>query len=213
MHQPPAFIESNDQTLRKLAAMHPLATLVLQTCDELLVNHVPLLWEGQRLHGHLASNNQLIEVLREAAAPLSATAIFHGPEGYVSPADYPSKAATGKVVPTWNYAVLHIVGQLHLNADPTFIRSQVDRLTAQQEQHANPDANWTLEDAPASFAAALLNGIVGIELAIGKVTGKYKLSQNRPAADREGARLGVADRGLTELAQLMEQTENSPPEQ
>lgn len=190
-----------------------MATLCVECSGNVLINHVPLLWHGEELHGHIARANELVEAL--SAAPqqsLRATAIFHGPQGYVSPSDYPTKRDTGKVVPTWNYAVIHVLGELTLKADADWIRAQVNTLTALQEGKHNDDAGslWTLEDAPEAYAQAVLRGIVGVCLRIERVEGKFKLSQNRSDADQTGAIDGIRTRGNAELATLMDRRRPSP---
>ncbi len=216
MHQPAAFVESNPQTLKKLVSDYPLATLIIDSPGGVLINHIPLLWNGTELHGHVARANELVEVLqRTDNQPLKATAVFHGPEGYISPADYPSKLSTGKVVPTWNYAVVHIQGTLQLRDDSTWVRQQIDALTEKQERHAANATQqatdehlplWSLDDAPATFADALTRSIVGVELAIHRTEGKFKLSQNRTDADQLGANAGTRKRHHDQLAELMEKT-------
>ena len=205
MHIPPAFSEQDPAVLGKLVADNPLCTLCVVSDNGLLVNHVPMLWVADELHGHVAMNNELVQALNQ---PLQATAVFHGPEGYISPSDYPSKAEHGKVVPTWNYAVAHFSGSLALKRDPGWIRAQVDRLTAHNEsRHGDGSTaigHWTLDDAPAAFAEGLLRSILGIVLNVEAVTGKFKLSQNRPAADRAGAIEGARARGEKSLAGLMQ---------
>lgn len=214
MHQPAAFVETNPHTLRKLVSDYPLATLIIESPNGVLINHIPLLWNDKELHGHVARPNELVEVLqRTENQPLKATAVFHGPEGYISPADYPSKLATGKVVPTWNYAVVHIHGTLQLRDDPIWVRQQVDALTEQQERHAvratqqaADEHLWSLDDAPSTFADAVTRSIVGVAFAIHQAQGKFKLSQNRPEADQLGASAGARKRGQDRLAELMDKT-------
>jgi len=208
VHKPPAFNQTDKAELRALATEYPLATLVVASGDNLLINHIPLLWNIERqskeeLHGHIPRSNELVAALSDPVKTLTATAVFRGPEDYISPADYPSKARHGKVVPTWNYAVAHLSGQLELRDDDNFVRQQIDQLTAQHEARANPDHPWSLDDAPTDFAGAMLNTITGIALSIERVEGKYKLSQNRDAADRSGAANGVSRRGNKALAELM----------
>lgn len=207
MHQPSAFVQTDNSELRALVKRYPLAVLIVEFEGELLINHIPLLWNSlpanEELHGHIPRNNELFAALSNSGGVLNATAVFRGPNGYISPADYPTKARTGKVVPTWNYAVVHLRGKLQLRDNPTFLRAQVDQLTAEHETYANPESVWTLDDAPQEFSSALLGSLVGIALCIEGVEGKYKLSQNRDAADRAGAANGVSRRGDPELATMM----------
>jgi len=203
MHQPTAFVQTDAIELQALVAQYPLATLVVLSAGDLLINHIPLVWNDKELHGHIPRSNELVSVLQASPQGLTATAVFQGPEGYISPADYPTKLSTGKVVPTWNYAVAHLSGLLRLRNDNHFVRQQIDQLTEQQETISNPGEPWTLNDAPEEFSSALLKSIVGIALSIDLVEGKYKLSQNRDAADRAGAAGGALSRGDSELATMM----------
>lgn len=207
MHQPDAFKQTNQHALQQLVLHYPLATLIVESASGVLINHVPLLWRDAELHGHVARNNELVAAVTEYDDnALKATAVFHGPEGYISPTDYPEKQATGKVVPTWNYAVVHIQGALMLRKDAAWIKQQVDDLTATQERLSQTGGAplWSLDDAPDTFASVLLGGITGIALAINSIEGKFKLSQNRPGQDQRGASAGTRQRGKTALADLMD---------
>ena len=203
MYQPSAFVQTDQAELKTLVAQYPLAMLVVEFDGEQLINHIPLLWNNKELHGHIPRANELCAALSTPMAGLKATAVFRGPNGYISPADYPTKIRTGKVVPTWNYAVAHLRGELQLRDDSKFLRAQIDQLTAEHEMRAHPEPLWTLDDAPSAFSGALLKSLVGIALSIERVEGKYKLSQNRDAADRTGAANGVSRRGEAELATMM----------
>ena len=128
--------------------------------------------------------------------------IFQGIEGYITPAWYPSKAEHGKVVPTWNYSVVHVYGHPEIMEDEHWLRSHVTELTAQQERvRAEP---WAVSDAPESFIAVMLRGIVGIRFAIERIEGKWKISQNRETRDREGVADGLLARGEGDDLQMAE---------
>jgi transcriptional regulator len=119
--------------------------------------------------------------------------IFQGPEGYITPNWYPSKAEHGKVVPTWNYAVVHAYGRPEVIEDALWLRRHVAELTTQQEEgEARP---WALSDAPDTYVAAMVRGIVGFRFAITRLEGKWKMSQNRGTRDREGVGRGLSERG------------------
>jgi transcriptional regulator len=120
-------------------------------------------------------------------------AVFLGPEAYVTPRWYPAKAEHGRVVPTWNYLAVHAWGRLRVETEPTALEALVRRLTERHE--AGADAPWQVEDAPPAFIAGQLKGIVGIELTITRLEGKWKMSQNRPPADRAGVIGGLERRG------------------
>ena len=188
MYQPRHFRQDQPQHWQSLVAQFPLATLVTVTSDGLLANHVPLLWRdapGGSLVGHVARANPLWQI----ADGQPALAIFQGPQGYVSPGWYPGKAEHGKVVPTWNYAVVHCHGRLQVHDDPDWLRALLQDLTDAHEGH-RPQP-WQVGEAPADYLAAQLRAIVGIELQIERVEAKFKLSQNKSAADLAGIQSGL----------------------
>jgi transcriptional regulator len=150
------------------------------------ISHIPLQTDGQRVVGHLARANPHWKALREAGR---AVAVFPGPEGYISPNSYPTKAETHRVVPTWNYEAVHAEGPVEIIEDAARLREIVVALTDQHE--ARSAAPWSVDDAPAEFIGAQLKGIVGVVLTIETLTGKRKLSQNRNEADRKGALDGL----------------------
>ncbi|MDX2170809.1 MAG: FMN-binding negative transcriptional regulator [Deltaproteobacteria bacterium] len=186
MYLPNHFAETRPEVLRALMQVQPFATLVTQGSGGLTADHVPLELDTApqplgSLIGHVARANPL---WRGLAAGVPALAIFHGPQAYVSPAWYPSKREHGKVVPTWNYVVVHAAGTLRAVEDRAWLRALVERLTARHE--AGRREPWQVSDAPPEFLDAMLGGIVGIELRIERLQGKWKLSQNRPPADVSG---------------------------
>ena len=205
MYLPPLFKQDDLPVLHALMRAHPFATLVVNTEAGLLANHIPLelAEDGPygTLRGHVARANPLWRAYREGSEVL---AIFHGPNGYISPNFYPSKAATGEVVPTWNYAVAHAHGTLSFTHDAAWLQALVTRLTDHHEQlSAHP---WAVADAPPAFTASQVGLIVGLELPISSLVGKFKLSQNRTEADRQGVREGLAARGgeaATEMLGLL----------
>lgn len=158
------------------------------TADGLVSTPLPLQYDPERgaLVGHVARNNPHWQ----AAATGESLAIFAGVDAYVSPGWYASKAEHGRVVPTWNYEVLHVHGALSIHDDPEWLRAQVHALTARHEA-AQPEP-WKVTDAPDRFIDGQLRAIVGLELTVARVEGKAKLSQNRPAADRLGVAAGLA---------------------
>ena len=192
MYLPAHFAEVRSAVVHALVEQHPLATLVLSHADTLVANHVPLRFAanspaGEVLQGHVARANPLWQML---AAEPRALAIFQGPQAYVSPSLYPGKAGHGKVVPTWNYAVVHVHGRLRAIDSREWLRALVTQQTVSQEQaRAQP---WQVSDAPAAYIDTMLGGIVGIELTVERIEGKYKLSQNRETADREGVIAGLS---------------------
>jgi transcriptional regulator len=194
MYVPDHFREDRPDVLHNAMRQIGFATLVTQNLD---ANHLPMLLEGNVLRGHVARANP---VWKEGEGP--ALAIFLGPHAYVSPNWYPSKAATGKAVPTWNYITVHARGPIVWRQEPDWLRAHVTALSdAHEAQRAQP---WAVSDAPESYVDSLLRGIVGFELAIESLDGKYKLSQNRDAADRAGVREAFARDGRDDLASLMD---------
>lgn len=188
MYIPPAFAEDRPEELQAIMRAASLPVLVSPTAQGLVATHLPLFFAApDRLVGHLARANTQWQDFLPSSESL---AIFTAVDGYVSPTWYPTKAETGKVVPTWNYQAVHVTGRLEILENPKDILSIVTTLTKRHEnQRAKP---WAVSDAPAEYIAAQLKGIVGIVLHITKLEGKAKLSQNRTLADREGVIAGTA---------------------
>ena len=198
MYLPPHFTETDSDAVTGLVAAFPLATLVATGPDGLLANHLPmLLAPGDRLIGHVAAANDLHQVIAEGAAVL---AVFSGEDSYVSPNWYPGKAAHHRVVPTWNYRVVHIHGRIGFIHDMKRKRAIVGRLTARFERDVNGGDGWKMADAPDDFMDDQLAAIVGFEIAIDRIVGKSKLSQNRAAEDFAGVKQAFEARGETGLA-------------
>ena len=148
-------------------------------------------WDGPNPH-FIESQARANPLWRAFEQPGEVLAIFHGPQAYVTPAWYPAKQQTGRVVPTWNYAVVHAHGTLRvIDGDARWLRGQLDDLTAQQEA-ARPHP-WKVGDAPADYLASMMSAIVGFEIVISRLTGKFKLSQNHPEVNRQAVREGLAD--------------------
>lgn len=192
MYQPAHFVENEPQALAALMAAWPLAALVRQGPDGLSADHVPLLWDarGRSLRGHVARANPLWREAQAAGpAGLPVLAVFRAEQAYISPNWYPSKAETHKAVPTWNYAVAHAHGRLRAIDDAGWLRTLLAELTATHEQHQ--PRPWSMADAPEDFLSAMVGAVIGIEITVERLEGKAKLSQNRPAADREGVVRGL----------------------
>lgn len=192
MYQPPLHREDRIEELHALVRTFPLATLVALGPGGFEANHIPMLLDPSRgphgtLLAHVARGNPLLGLAREGAGAL---AIFQGAEHYISPSWYETKRQTGKVVPTWNYAVVHAHGPLRLIEDEAWLRAQIAALTGKLE--GPRPAPWQVEDAPEDFVRAQLKGIVGLEIEIARLEGKWKVSQNRPLADRQGVVAGLA---------------------
>lgn len=191
MYQPALFREERIEPMHELMRAHPFATLVSLQPGGLSADHLPLVLHPEllklgTLRGHIAKGNPL---WTSHAGPMEVLAIFQGPHAYVTPSWYPSKKEHGKVVPTWNYAVVHAFGELHFVEDPDWLLDHLDALTRQHESHRQ--APWKVADAPPGYLAQMLKGIVGIEVEIGRFEGKWKVSQNRDARDRLGVQQGL----------------------
>jgi transcriptional regulator len=186
MYTPTDFEESRPEILHGLMDRYPLATIVAATATGIQANHIPLIFEPTNgtlgtLKGHIARANSLWRDLKVGAEVL---AIFQGSSHYISPNWYPTKREHGKVVPTWNYTVVHARGRISWVQDAVWLRKFLETLTDRHERrHTSP---WQISDAPADYIEQMLAAIVGFEIAIESLTGKWKLSQNRSAADREG---------------------------
>lgn len=209
MYQPPAFREERVEVLHALMRAHPFATLIISPASGIEANHLPLLLDdggaGQTgLSGHFSKGNPLLRALQESGGELPALAIFHGPEHYISPAWYPSKAADGKAVPTWNYAVVHAHGVLRAMTNPASLRAHLDALSAGQEAGRSPP--WSPADAPADYLASMMKGIVGFDIEIDRLEGKFKLGQNHTAENRAGLVRGLMDEDDADATRVADMT-------
>ena len=199
MYLPPHFREDRPEVLHALIRAHPVATIVTAGARGLMANLIPMiLGDDGTLHGHLARANDQLAALREGTETLL---IFQGPQAYVRPSWYPSKAEHGRVVPTWNYVIVQARGTPRVIDDPALLKAHLEQLTASQEQ--DRDNPWEVDDAPADFIERMLRSIIGFEVAVTQLEGKWKVSQNRAEADWRGAAEGLAGEGQAELAQLI----------
>ncbi len=195
MYLPEQFKETRTDVLHALMRARPLATLVTSSESGLVANHVPLQTLAEpaplgALRGHIARANPL---WREYAQGSEALAIFQGPDAYISPSLYASKQQTAEVVPTWDYAVVHAHGTLRFINDIEWLDGFVAGLTATHE--ASRFEPWKIGDAPREYIEKMLRMIVGFEFSIVRLTGKWKVSQNRPAADQLGVVQGLQSSG------------------
>ena len=204
MYTPTAFRETRPEALRELMRRHPLAALVAMTAEGLAANHVPMMLDPAggpfgTLRGHVARANPAWRLITAGSPVL---AIFQGPDHYVTPSWYPGKTAHGMVVPTWNYAVVHAHGIIAWHEDAAWLRSFLDTLTAANEAHrAEP---WHVSDAPERYIDRQLALIVGFEIAVTTLTGKWKLGQNRDAEDRSGIAAGLAADDTVEARRMID---------
>ncbi len=201
MYQPPHFREDRLDVQHALIAAHPLGLLITSGPGGLQANHIPFLIdpvasEHGTLRAHLArANPQLAEL---AAVP-ECLVVFQGAQHYISPSLYATKRETGKVVPTWNYITVHAWGAPRVMDDAAWLRQQVDSLTRHKE--GTEAAPWNVSDAPDNYIAAQIRGIVGLEIPITRIEGKWKVSQNRTESDQQGVAAGL--RGLGDDADMM----------
>ncbi|MBS0534810.1 MAG: FMN-binding negative transcriptional regulator [Proteobacteria bacterium] len=201
MYQPPHFREERLDVLHALIRSHPLGLLITAGPGGLQANHVPLLLDATSsergtLRAHLARANPQAQ---ELAAVGECLVVFQGPQHYISPSLYPTKQETGKVVPTWNYITVQAYGAPRVVDDAGWLRQQIDDLTRHQE--GSREAPWHVADAPETFIAAQVKGIIGLEIPIARLDGKWKVSQNRTAVDQQGVAAGL--RGLGADADAM----------
>lgn len=206
MYIPSHFAIAQPDALHHILRAHPLGILVTHTAAGLDANHLPFEFDPARgalgtLTGHVARANPVWQQCADGAEVL---VIFRSVESYISPNWYPSKHETHRQVPTWNYDVVHAHGHLTVRDDEPFVRGVVARLTRTHE--AQEPRPWKMGDAPPDYIDAMLQAIVGIEIAVTQLEGKAKLSQNRELRDREGAVAAPRQRGENALADAMEQT-------
>jgi transcriptional regulator len=212
MYLPEQFHVTDRARLHALMRGRPFATLVSAGPSGLLGTHLPTVLKPDdgalgSIECHVARANPH---WRDFADGLDALMIFQGAEAYIRPSWYPSKARHGKVVPTWNYATVHAYGRARTIEDRSWLARHVSELSDQQEQGEH--APWATSDAPSDFVEAMLRGIVGIRFEITRLEGKWKMSQNRDAADRTGTVTGLRARGEgrdSEVADLVEESKNT----
>ena len=206
MYIPAHFNESRLSELHAFINKYPFGAVITGASGHIEANHVPLILDPSSgpfgmLRGHIARANSL---WRDVGSETEVLVLFQGPSSYVSPSLYPSKKEHGKVVPTWNYGVVHARGRLKWEHDPKWLRALVGQLTDQHE--ANQLEPWRVSDAPEEYVAKMLDAIVGLEISITELRGKLKLSQNRSESDREGVRRGLGhgpDANAVAMAALM----------
>jgi transcriptional regulator len=203
MYLPGHFAETRVEVLHDLMREHPFATLVAHGGDGLSANHLPLHFTaGTGLHGALQGHVARANPLWRDAADSEVLVIFQGPQAYVTPSWYATKHADGKAVPTWNYVVVHARGRLRVIDDPAWLREQLETLVAEHEAgFAKP---WQISDAPPDYIEKMLKAIVGIEIVISELGGKWKTSQNQPEINRAGVVAGLREQGRDDARQMAE---------
>jgi transcriptional regulator len=188
MYQPKHFSENRPELLHRVIREHPFATLIVMKDGVPEVNHVPLILsdDAKFLRGHLARGNGLAHA---AMSGSKMWVVFHGPHAYVTPTWYPSKQEDGKVVPTWNYMVVHVEGVMRLTDEPSWLLKNVEDLSTHHEVLRH--SQWRIHDAPADYLQMMTRGIMGLEIEVTSMTGKFKLSQNKSPADHGGVATGL----------------------
>jgi len=195
----PAHFAADEQAVDDLLTHHGAADLIIATSEGLLATMLPFIYDrgARTLRGHVARNNDQWQRPEIGEALV----IVRGPDAYISPAWYPSKAEHGRVVPTWNYVTAHVYGQFVVHDDSVWVERNVRELTERHE--AGREQPWSVDDAPPEFIEGLLRAIVGVELLITRIEAKFKLSQNRPAADVDGVISGLMTDGHEDAAQAV----------
>ena len=209
MYQPPHFREGDLVTQHALIRAHPLGLLITAGPGGPMANPVPFLLDsGMSTRGtlqvHVAKANPQWREIAAGAGPL---VVFQGADSYITPSWYATKQETGKVVPTWNYAIVQVRGTARVVSDGDWLRTQIGKLTGGHE--GKRSAPWTVEDAPETYIASQIKGIIGVEIEITDIDGKWKVSQNRPASDIAGVEAGLQDpseaHANAEMAELVHQ--------
>jgi len=195
MYCPKKFAENRLSVLHELIRSHSLGTWTCWVDNQLVVNHIPFVLdeaagEFGTLYGHVAKANPIWTLIDGTT---ESVVVFQGPQSYITPSWYPSKRAHGKVVPTWNYAVVHAHGKPLVITEKRWLLSHVSMLSDEQEAgRRNP---WEVSDAPEEFTDKLVNGIVGISIPIQRLDGRWKVSQNKNTADATGVIAGLMESG------------------
>ncbi len=211
MYQPEHFRLHERDALHDVMRTHPLGQLISAGASGLQANPVPFVLhadEGDQgvLRTHLARPNAQ---WRDFVDGCDVLVVFQGPQGYVTPSWYASKKEHGKVVPTWNYVTVQVRGRAVAIQVGQWLVRHVSTMSDQQEKPL--EHPWAVSDAPEPFITALTRGIVGVEIAITDITGKFKMSQNRPEADRHGVVTGMAAQGATDMAALVSRLGEAAP--
>jgi transcriptional regulator len=208
MYLPSHFKEDDISVIHELIRAYPLGTVVIHGREGLAADHLPFMLDSNSagpgiLRAHVARANRLWQ--QALSGDVDALAIFQGPSAYVSPSSYETKAQTHRVVPTYNYAVVHAYGRIEVKDDEKWLRGLVARLTHDFE--SREDRPWRMGDAPADFIADQLRHIVGIEIKISRLEGKWKMSQNRSEADQRGVIRALGARGSEEACAVAAEIE------
>ena len=207
MYLPPHFREEDSARLHALIRSRALGLLVTNGPGGLMANPIPFLLDAERgphgtLRAHVARANP---VWHEADGVREALVVFQDVDSYITPAWYASKREHGRVVPTWNYATVHVYGPLTVIDEAAWLHDQISALTDRHESSRSDP--WAVTDAPEKFVEAQVRGIVGIEIPIARMEGKWKVSQNRSDADRDGVASGLREIGDADAVRMAEMVE------
>jgi transcriptional regulator len=185
MYTPKKFQQHDVTALKELIVAYPFATLMTHSDAGIEAEHIPFILTQVKgrdvLQGHIAKANPLWKKVKDNAQVLI---VFNGPNCYISPNYYPTKKEAGKVVPTWNYVTVHVKGAISFVQDDNWNFNLITNLTNHHE--AAQQEPWSIEDAPQEYIARMLPAIVGIEIDITSITGKWKVSQNQPEINKQG---------------------------
>lgn len=201
MYEPLHFRVEDREAIHAFIRAHPLGLLVIAREGRASADAIPFLLDGDGEHVRLRAHVARANPLWRDAEGREALVVFRGPDHYVSPGWYPSKREHGKVVPTWNYAMVQARGIIRVRDLKDWVRGQVSELTETHEQQF--EKPWAVEDAPGAYMEAQMSAIVGIEIEVRELKAKFKLSQNRPEGDRRGVEAALAERGEGETLELM----------
>ena len=203
MFQPSYFKQTDNQQMFDFIKSYPFASIVTQSSQGLIGNHIPMLIINRDGHyflqGHVARVNSIWQDLDTSVAPI---AMFHGPNTYISPCWYPSKKTDPKTVPTWNYVAVHVTGEMKFFHDKEWLKDHLKRLSDTHEKRVNEC--WQLADAPEDYIDDMLKAIVGVEIAVTDIKGNTKMSQNHSQANRDGVVAGLSALGETDAASWVE---------
>jgi transcriptional regulator len=203
MYIPKHFAEDRLPVLHAFIDAHPFAALITMGASGVTASHIPIVLEHTAeslgvLKCHVSRANSQ---WREFTPEVEALVIFNGPDHYITPSWYPEKAEAGKVVPTWNYAAVHVYGRMKIVEDAIWLRAHLESLTNIHE--ARRPVPWKVSDAPCDFINTMMKGIVGIEVTVTRIEGKWKASQNRAEKDRQGIAGGLGELGTEEARSML----------
>ncbi|MDU0112700.1 FMN-binding negative transcriptional regulator [Psychrosphaera aquimarina] len=203
MYAPNNFKQTDIRELIAIMREYPFATLITHSISGIEANHLPVTIVesdgGMAIHAHIAKANKLWQSVEQGADVLL---IFNGPNCYVSPNYYPTKKENGRAVPTWNYVVVHVKGNISFIHDEQWVYRMLDTLT--KEHEAEQISPWSITDAPVEYIDKMLSAIVGIEISIDEIEGKWKLSQNQPDVNKLGVMQRLIENGQAQQVKISE---------